>query len=112
MTGEVLDVNLLGNRKTYICWGNNIIAEIATKWRLAFNLGLASMSHNDIRVKAQSCVHNNLARSLSHDSWQPSRLSRIHEEENSIMLLDELCQFLIVSSRLRLVCKGMSKHRN
>lgn len=47
------------------------------------------MTHHQVAVKPERRVYNQFTLCSSNHRRQPSRLSRVHEKEDSIVVLDE-----------------------
>jgi hypothetical protein len=62
------------------------------------------MPHDQITVKSQRSIDHDFPHTRTNDSRQPSRLSRIHQQENGIMrFYERFEEFYLVTS---LGCRG------
>jgi hypothetical protein len=70
------------------------------------------VAHHDIRVEAKRSIHDDLAGRFAHDGRQPPRLSRVHEQEDCVMLVYQLLQLLEIGLGFFLAGHGVTKHRH
>lgn len=77
---------------TYVCGGDNVIAEIAPEPPWMSLRSSDPVPHDKIAVKAKRSVDKKLVLAGTNQRWQPARLSRVHEQEDGVVIRNQTLQ--------------------
>lgn len=92
----------------YIRRRDNIIAVVATQPLLVvLQPRRRPVPHHQKAVKAQCSIDDYLALRRAEHRWQPSRFSRVHQQEDGIMGSDKILELLDIC-----LCLGFGSWRD